>query len=96
MILTINFINASNTATPSLMAVCNLTIDTDEPAAVKESYAKYIPIVQKEFKGNAASLLQEVTQRVMKDHPSMVLLSVNDDRNLSDQTNSLNVNLQKK
>ena len=97
MILTINFIDASDKNSPVLLAVCNLNIDAKDPDAIRRSYQKYIPKFHTiDFKGNAADLLITVTKIVQKDNPDMVLLSVNDDLSLSDQSNALNVEFVKR
>lgn len=81
MILTINFMDATNPQMPKLMAMCNLIIDTDTPEAVCDAYAQTIPQVHtKDFQGTGAEMLAEVTSIVMQKCPGMILLGANGDR----------------
>ena len=96
MYLTINLIDATNSK-QMLLAVCNLNIDTDEPEEIKKSYCEIIPMVHDDnFVGSAAEMLMQVTKLVLRQHPSAVLCSVNDNPMLADTNNTINVYMQKK
>lgn len=94
MILTIDFIDMTH---QKILAVCNLHIDAPEPEAIRAAYQKYLQQVHTpDFTGSAADLMQEVTGLVMKEHPHMVLLSVNDNPNLVEEANALHVEMTSK
>lgn len=94
MILTINFIDMTY---QKILAVCNLHINTMEPEEIRAAYRKYLQQVHTpDFTGSAADLMQEVTCLVMKEHPHMVLLSVNDNPNLAEEANALHVEMTSK
>lgn len=96
MYLTINLIDSTENK-QSLLAVCNLSIDTKEPEAVKKSYREIIPMIHNNtFVGSAADMLMQSTELVLKRNPSAVLCSVNDNQMLADTDNVLNVYMQKK
>ena len=80
MTLTINFVDRTIPRRPTLLATCNLNIDTATPQAVKDAYANIIPKVQQGFKGNGAQLMMAATEKVKEVCPDMILLGVNDDR----------------
>ena len=50
----------------------------------------------KDFAGNAADLLAVVSYKVMQQHPSAALISVNDNALLADNNNVLIIPLKKK
>ena len=78
MYLTIKFV-ADGMMEPRILAVCNLSIKTDEPEIVKRAYHDTIlETYTKDFAGNAADLLAAVSYKVMQQHPSAALVSVND------------------
>lgn len=96
MYLTIKFIE-DGMREPRLLALCNLSIRTDEPEAVKKSYHDAIlETYTKDFAGNAADLLAVVSYKVMQQHPSAALISVNDNVLLADNDNVLIIPLKKK
>mgnify|MGYP001052575270 CR=1 FL=1 len=82
MVLTINFTDQTK-----CLAFCNINIDTDEPDAILTAYQETIPKVHTPgYPGTADKILQE--------HPDMVVISVNDDRKLSaPPEHTLNVEL---
>ena len=88
MILTINFIGDNK-----LLAVCNLTIDTEHPEDVRNAYMEELPKV--ELTGTAADLMKKATEKVMERYPDMVLLDVNDDRARSNQKEAIHLHLTK-
>lgn len=88
MILTINIIGENK-----LLAVCNLTIDTEHPDAVRDAYVEELP--KAELTGTAADLMQKVTEKVMERCPDMVLLEVNDDRSKANQKDAIHLHLVK-
>lgn len=88
MILTINIIGDNK-----LLALCNLTIDTEHPEDVRNAYIQELPKV--ELVGTAADLMQKVTESVMERCPDMVLLDVNDDRSKSNQKEAIHLQLTK-
>ena len=88
MYLTIKF-TEDDMREPRLLALCNLSIRTGESEAVKKAY-------QKDFTGNAADLLAVVSYKVMQQHPSAALISVNDNVLLADNDNALIIPLKKK
>ena len=88
MILTINFIGDNK-----LLAVCNLTIDTEHPEDVRNAYMEELPKV--ELTGTVADLMQKATEKVMERCPDMVLLDVNDDRSRSSQKEAIHLHLAK-
>ena len=95
MYLTIKFIE-DDMREPRLLALCNLSIRTGEPEAVKKAYHDAIlETYTKDFTGNAADLLAVVSYKVMQQHPSAALISVNDNVLLADD-NTLIIPLKKK
>ena len=96
MQLTIKFV-ADGRMEPRILAVCNLSIKTDEPEIVKRAYHDTIlETYTKDFAGNAADLLAAVSYKVMQQHPSAALVSVNDNVLLADNNNVLIIPLKKK
>ena len=96
MYLTIKFIE-DGMREPRLLALCNLSIRTDEPEAVKKAYHDAIlETYTRDFAGNAADLLAVVSYKVMQQHPSAALISVNDNVLLADNDNVLIIPLKKK
>ena len=94
MYLTIKFV-ADGMMEPRILAVCNLSIKTDEPEIVKRAYHDTIlETYTKDFAGNAADLLAAVSYKVK--HPSAALVSVNDNVLLADNNNVLIIPLKKK
>ena len=66
MYLTIKFV-ADGMMEPRILAVCNLSIKTDEPEIVKRAYHDTIlETYTKDFAGNAADLLAAVSYKVMQ------------------------------
>lgn len=97
MILTIRFVDTTESKNSAVLTLCNLEIKTNDEETVKDSYQKLIPKVHNQnFSGNAAMLLQEVTTLVMSENPDMVLLSVNDDPKKCSKTHFLDVELTRK
>lgn len=96
MYLTIKF-TEDDMREPRLLALCNLSIKTDEPEIVKRAYHDTIlETYTKDFAGNAADLLAVVSYKVMQQHPSAALISVNDNALLADNNNVLIIPLKKK
>lgn len=96
MYLTIKFIE-DDMREPRLLALCNLSIRTGEPEAVKNAYHDAIlETYTKDFTGNAADLLAVVSYKVMQQYPSAALISVNDNVLLADNDNVLIIPLKKK
>lgn len=97
MILTIRFVEETESKNPAVLALCNLEIKANDKEAVKDSYQKLIPKVHNQnFSGNATMLLQEVTALVMSKYPNMILMSVNDDPRKCSKTHFLDVELTRK
>lgn len=97
MILTIRFVEETESKNPAVLALCNLEIKANDKEAVKDSYQKLIPKVHNQnFSGNATMLLQEVTALVMSENPDMILMSVNDDPRKCSKTHFLDVKLTRK
>lgn len=79
-----------------LLGDININIDTEHPDVILKAYKDAIAALNG-YNGNAAQFMQYITEIVKKEHPEMVLLSVNDDRNLSAMPEyTLNINLTQK
>lgn len=84
MKLTINFVDKTNKRSPTLLAACQSNIETDEPDAVRDAYAKAIRQVHTpDFRGSAADLLAQASAIVASEFPNMVIKSVTDGAGLA-------------